>query len=320
MSVLGIGLSALSVFFYSKSKNTIYSTYKLSALLGKINPFGNRISVSPVAHECHKILFAEKGLIVMILMAAASYYVYTSFYIVQDESDGYFRQLVKEHGGAVTEETDEYVKDREDYFDRLLNETDTDSLLMSLVLRQKNGFDIFAERYYYAKGNDLEIIYDTGYTKLFRLKNTLGQLLLLFAFMSIILAPVFAFDSKTSTLIRSSKFGRKKNILIRGAICGVIVVFMFFDAHLPIFLRILKAYGMDGINSDVHCLSILRSFPFDISILSYLIFRYMWLFVITLCVMAGMLFISKKIKSVNACTILLLAVFAVPLAAWWGTI
>lgn len=320
MSVLGIGLSALSVFFYSRSKNTVYATYRLSALLGKINPFGSRISTSQTVHECHKILFAEKGLIVMILMAAASYYVYTSFYIIQDESDGYFRQLVKEHGGAVTEETDKYVKNREDYFDRVLNETDTDSLLMSLVLRQKNGFDIFAERYYYAKKNSLEIIYDTGYTELFRLKNTLGQLLLLFAFMSIILAPVFAFDSKTSTLIRSSKFGRKKNILIRGAICVVIVAFMFFDAHLPIFLRILKSYGMDGINSDVHCLSILRSFPFDISIMSYLILRYMWLFVITLCVMAGMLFISKKIKSVNACTILLLAVFAIPLAAWWVTI
>lgn len=320
MSVLGIGLSALSVFFYSRSKNTVYATYKLSALLGKINPFGSRISTSQTAHECHKILFVEKGFIIMILMAAASYYVYTSFYIIQDESDGYFRQLVKEHGGAVTEETDEYVKDREDYFEQLLNETDMDSLIMSLVLRQKNGFDIFSERYYYAKENNLEIIYDTGYTELFKIKNTLGQLLLLFAFMSIIFAPVFAFDSKTSTLIRSSKFGRKKNILIRGAICGVIVVFMFFDAHLPIFLRILKSYGMDGINSDVHCLSTLRSFPFDISILSYLILRYMWLFVITLCVMVGMLFISKKIKSVNACTILLLAVFAVPLAAWWGTI
>ncbi|HBH95880.1 MAG TPA: hypothetical protein DDX91_09000 [Ruminococcaceae bacterium] len=320
MSVLGIGLSVLSVFFYSKSKNMVYSTYKLSALLRKINPFGSRISSSQTVHECHKILFSEKGLIVMLLMAVASYYVYTSFYIIQDESDGYFRQLVKEHGGTVTEETDEYVKNREDYFEQVLNETDTDSLLMSLVLRQKNGFDIFAERYYYAKENDLEIIYDTGYTELFKIKNTLGQLLLLFAFMSIILAPVFAFDSKTSTLIRSSKLGRKKNILIRGAICGVIVIFMFFDAHLPVFLRILKTYGMDGINSDVHCLSILRSFPFGISILSYLILRYIWLLVIALCVMAGMLFISKKTKSANACMILLLAVFAIPLAAWWGSI
>lgn len=318
--ILGIALSVLSVLFYSKSKNTIYSAYKLSALLGKINPFSKRISVSLVTHECHKILFSEKGLIIMILMAAASYYVYTSFYISPDESDGYFRQLVKEHGGAVTEETDEYVKDREDHFEQLLNEAETDSLLIALVLRQKNGFDIFAERYYYAKEKNLEIIYDTGYTELFKLKNTLGQLLLLFAFMSIILAPVFAFDSKTSTLIRSSKFGRKKNILIRGAICGVIVVFMFFSAHLPIFIKILKVYGMDGICSDVHCLSALRSFTFDISVLSYLILRYMWLLMITFFVMAGMLFISKKIKSVNACMILLVAVFAIPLAAWWGIV
>lgn len=320
MSILGIALSALSVFFYSRSKNRVYSAYKLSDLLGKIDPFGSRISISQTAHECHKILFSEKGLIVLIIMAVASYYVYTRFYIIQDESDGYFRKLVKEHGGVVTEETDEYVKDREEYFDRLLNETDTDSLLTSLVLRQKSGFDIFAERYYYAKENDLEIIYDTGYTELFGRKNTLGQLLLLFAFMSIILAPVFAFDSKTQTLIKSSKLGRKKNILTRAAICGVIVIFMFFTAHLPIFLRILKAYGMDGINSDVHCLSALRSFPFDISILIYMILRYMLLFIAALCVMAGMLFISKKMKSVNACTILLLAVFAVPLAAWWVTV
>lgn len=318
--VIGIGLNVLSVIFYSRSKNTVYSSYRISALLGKINPFGKRISVSLTAHECYKIFISEKGIIVLILMIAASCYLYTSFSVFPDESDGYFRGFVKEHGGIITEETDEFVKEKEMYFERMLNETDMDNPALAVVLRQKNGFDIFAERYYYAKEKGVEIIYDTGYCKLCEGKNTLTQLLFLFAFMGVIFAPVFSFDSKTSPLIISTKNGRKKDILTRGTICGVTAFFMFFAAHLPIFIKIFKIYGMDGINSSVYAVSAFRNFPFDISVLWFLILRYIGLIILTLCVMTAMLFISRKMKSSAACTIIQTALFAVPLAAWLGII
>ena len=312
--ILMICLGFAAVTVYSGQKNTSYSIFRLSALLSRINPFGRRISVSLFRHETYKAFIANKGAVVLVVMLVLCRLMYTGFYTPHDETDGYFRQYVGEHGGRVTAETEEFVEAESLRFQQLDQES---GLAAEIALRPRNGFEVFRERYTYAGENSAEIVYDTGYNLLFSAKTILQQLIFLFIFMSIISAPSFASDSKTMTLINSTSKGRKRDILVRGGVYGIITAVMFVISHLPILVRILQSYGADGINAGVKSVSALRYIPVNITLLEYMILHYAALLIIAFAVMTAMLWLSRRIKSVNGCMVLLLAIFALPCSAVW---
>lgn len=312
--VLTICLIFATVIVYSKHKNTAYSKFRLSTILSSLNPFGRRISVSLFHHEAYKTFIANKGAVVLIIMMILCQMMYTNFYTEHDETDGYFRQYISGHGGKVTAEISKFVAAESLRFEQLSQES---GLAAEIALRPRNGFEVFRERYVYAEENSAEIVYDTGYNLLFSTKTLLQQLIFLFFFMCVIAAPSFACDSKTAVLIKSTTKGRKHNVLVRGSIYGIITTVMFVISHTPILVKIMQSYGTDGINACVKSISALRSFPVNISVLEYMILRYAALLTMAFIVMAIMMWLSHKIKSVNACMVLLLAIFAVPCSAVW---
>lgn len=312
--VVTVCLGFAAVMVYSGRKNTDYSIFRVSALLSRINPFGRRISVSLFYHEAYKALIANKGAIVLIIMVILCRPIYTGFYTVHDETDGYFRQYVSEHGGKVTPETSEFVAEEALRFEKLAQES---GVANEIALRPRNGFEVFRERYVYASENSAEIVYDTGYNLLFSVKTLLQQFIFLFVFMSIISAPSFASDSKTMTLINSTPRGRRRDITVRGAVYMIVTAVMFVISHLPILIKILQSYGTDGINAGVRSISALRSLPVNITVLEYMILRYAVLLTAAFIAAAVMLRVSRRIRSVNGCTVLLLAIFALPCWAAW---
>lgn len=180
--------------------------------------------------------------------------------------------------------------------------------------RYRAGFNVYTEHYNYAKENRAEIVYDTGYMLLFDRRTAALELLFQFVFMAVIFAPVFSSDSRIAALISSSKHGRKRDIAVRGTICAITAAVMFAAAHLPIMLKLAKRCGFDRLGAPAQSITTLRGFPFELTILQYMIFRYVILLLISLAATAVMLAVSRKMKSVSACTVLLAAVFAVPCA------
>ncbi len=302
-------LICATVIIFSRQKNTAYSTFRLSTVLSRINPFDRRISVSLFYHEAYKIFFTNKGALVLVIMVILCRTMYANFYIEHDETDGYFRQYVSGHGGKITAEISEFVTTESLRFEQLSQESEIAS---EIALRPRNGFEVFRERYTYAKENSAEIVYDTGYNLLFSIKTILRQFIFLLIFMCIISAPSFSCDSKTTMLINSTPKGKKQDVLVRVLIYGITTTAMFVISHMPILIKILQSYGTDGINSGVKSIYALRNISLDITVLEYMILQYAVLLTAAFIAMTIMLWISHRMKSANACMILLLAIFVVP--------
>lgn len=316
---LAAGLITAAILIYVKSKNDVYSVYKPAMLIDRINPFSGRISVSLFRHECSKLLVTGKGAAALLAMLAVGYMMYSGFYIDNDDDDAYFRKYALEHGGSVSAQTDEFVERESLKFEILEQRLATDSgdIAAELALRARGGFEIFRERYEYAKTNpETEIVYDTGWALLLSRKNTFFQLMILFIFMSMIFAPVFASDNRVMPLIRSTRNGRRRDVFTRAAICSALTVIMFAIAHAPVLIKISEKIGLDGIGAAACSISILRGVE-SISVVGYLIVRYSALLVLCVLVMAGMLWVSRKMRSVSSCAIVLAAVTAVPCAVGW---
>lgn len=303
--IIAAALGALSMIVFSRSEKVAYSRYGLATLLSRFDLFRGHVSVSLFSHESYKIFIAEKGAAALAIMAALCFVMYGQFRVYIDENDGQFRQYAEAHGGAVTEQTDEFVIEEAERLERMPP---------IAAQRYRAGFNVYTEHYNYAKENRAEIVYDTGYMLLFDRRATALELLFQFVFMAVIFAPVFSSDSKTAALISSSKYGRKRDTAVRGTICAITTAVMFAAAHLPIMLKLAKRCGFDRLGAPAQSITTLRGFPIDFTILQFMIFRYVILLLISLAVMAIMLAVSRKMKSVSACTILLAAVFAVPCA------
>ena len=286
-----------------------YHRYDLSAVLSKIYPFGRRISVSLFRHELYKILILNNGIILLLLMFFCSIAIYDNYSIMPDESDGYFRQYVLNHGGEITDETALFIAEETERFEAFSEENGVPT---EYDLNSRAGFEIFSERYAYAAANSTEIVYDTGWNILFGKKAALLQLLILFTFMSIMTAPVFSADSRIRSLIITAPNGRMHDILIRIGICGVLMIIMFMFSHIPIFLKICKFYGTDGLFSAAQSVLCLHTFALNVSLVGYLILRYCTLILISFIVMIFMLYISGKMSSQIVCTVFLLSIFSVP--------
>lgn len=303
--ITAAALTVVSAIMFSRSEKTAYSRYGLSALLGRFDLSRGRISVSLFSHESYKIFIAEKGAAALAIMAVLCFVLYGQFRIYIEGSDMQFRQYVELHGGAVTKQTDEFVVAETERLNRLPDES---------ARQSRDGFNIFIDHYNYAKENRAEIVYDTGYALLFDRRTTALELLFQFVFMAVVFAPVFSSDSKTAALIASSKYGRKRDIAVRGTICAVTAAVMFSAAHLPIMLKLAKRCGFKRLGAPVQSIMTLHGFPLNCTILQYMIFRYVVLLLISLSATAVMLAVSRKMRSVSACTALLAAVFAVPCA------
>lgn len=299
-------LTVASAVIFSRSERIAYSRYGLSALLSRFDLSRGRVSVSLFSHESYKIFIAEKGAAALAIMAALCFVLYGQFRIYIEGSDMQFRRYVELHGGTVTEQTDLFVANERARIDRLPGE---------LAQQSRDGFNIFVDHYNYAKENHAEIVYDTGYALLFDRRTTTLELLFQFVFMAVVFAPVFSSDSKIAALISSSKHGRKRDIAVRGTICAVTAAVMFAAAHLPIILKIAKRCGFERLGAPMQSIMTLHGFPLNCTILQYMIFRYVFLLLISLAATAVMLAVSRKMKSVSTCTVLLAAVFAVPCAA-----
>ncbi len=301
--------AAVAVFLHYQG--LAYRRYDISVALSKIYPFGRRISVSLFRHELYKILILNKGIILLLLMFFCSTAIYDNYPIVFDESDGYFRQYVLNHGGKVTDETSLFVAEETNRFKTVSEKNDAPT---AYDLNSRAGFETFSERYAYSAANSTEIVYDTGWNILFGKKVVLLQLLILFTFMSIMTAPVFSADSKIQPLIISAKNGRMYDILIRVGVCGVLMTIMFMLSHIPILLKICKFYGVDGLFAAAQSILCLRTFALAVPLVGYLILRYCTLLLISLIVMIFMLYISGKMSSPIVCTVFLLSIFSVPCA------
>lgn len=301
--VVTAALTVVSVIVFSRSERVAYSRYGLATLLSRLDLSRGRVSVSLFSHESYKIFIAEKGAAALAIMAALCFVLYGQFRVYLDEGDGQFRQYAELHGGAVTAQTDEFVAAEAERLERMSS---------IAAQRYRAGFNIYTEHYNYAKENRAEIVYDTGYALLFDRRTAALELLFQFVFMAVILAPVFSSDSKTAALISSAKHGRRRDVAVRGTICAVTTTAMFAAAHLPIMLKIAKRCGFERLSAPVQSIMTMHGFPLNCTILQYMIFRYAVLLVASIIVMAVMLIVSRKMKSVSACTVLLAAMFAVP--------
>lgn len=299
--------SFLSVFFFGRPNMVSFQKFALPKLFHQSK--AKKIHASLFAGEAYKILIGNKGIVILAAALVVCCYNYTTYFPHIDDNDRVFSRYASEYGGIPDERTAELIESENARFDALSTQS---TVLAQAELLKRGGFEIFTERYEYAKENEgLEIVYDTGYKQLFSRSLIFSQLAQTFLLMSLMFAPVYSAD-KMLPLIFSTKKGRGRDSLVRAAICAICTAFFFAAVHLPVLIVIGDFYRFGGLAARVQSIEVLRAFPLKMTVLEYMTTHYALLFLAVLATCAVMLFLSRKIHSQTICAALSAVIFAVP--------
>ncbi len=305
--VLFAASSVLSVSFFGSPNMVSFKKFALPKIFHPST--AKKIHASLFASEAYKALISNKGIVIIAAALVVCCYNYMTYLPYMDDNDRVFSRYASEYGGIPDENTAEFIESENARFNELSTQT---SVLAQAELSKRGGFDIFAERYEYARENEgVEIIYDTGYKQLFSRSLVFSQLAQTFLLMSLMFAPVYSAD-KMLPLIFSTKKGRGRDSFVRAAICFICTAFFFAAMHLPVFIRIGDFYKFGGLAASVQSIEVLRAFPLKMTVFEYMAAHYALLFIAALAVCEILLFISRKIRSQTICVALSAVIFVVP--------
>ncbi|HZK34716.1 MAG TPA: hypothetical protein VFD33_05340 [Bacillota bacterium] len=314
-------------------KNKIWSTYELPPILTRLNPFKGG-SVKLAFHELYKTFISNKALLVILLLCILQYSSYTSYIREYIEDDEYYKKYAEQIQGPVTEETYVFLEEEQNRFDELyLAMVDIDdkysageisevALTMAYMSIQNslgpiNAFErLKSEVDYIEKENPkAQIVYDGGYNQLFAGRgqdNDMNAVLLTVLFLTFMISMLYGSNKASDLVVSSTKHGGGKLFAVRTTLSVLIALIVFALANLPLFMNIVKAYGINNLSAPIQSIGLLRDIKMEMSLLGYIILVYGTRLFFTILVSLIMLIVSRLIKNTMAVFAVNLAVFVVP--------
>ena len=261
-----------------------------------------------------------------------------AFVTDKDVEEEYYQMYVAKQQGHITEDKLKYFSEEKKKYEEIMALTPEKSGLSEQEIAQKQnnirypyaGFRRAYAQLQYVVGNnsmrgvsEQELVYDTGYEKMFGSSLARSRLILLslcvfVAVYSASSALGMEYDLKVMNLLRSTKRGRLPILTTKIGTVFKITFLMAVLIHLPFILKIVKSYPMDNWGAKV------RSMPFaGESVLNCTIGEYVFLlalsqflslFVIALAAVA----LSALLKDTILTNISGIVIFIGPLVMEWG--
>ena len=286
-SAAAIALAAGFAIVFSYRKSCVPRARK-TAFLGR-----KGYSVSICANELKRVFLDRKGAVVIVAGAVLGGAYISQIVRPLDVDDMMYADYIRELGGEVTEDTYALVAAERERYNEVNNSL---ADLQALYAQEKIDDAVFSVEYtalskklmgerslrrveeqllQIEDNPNPELIYDTGWTRLFGggISGSVLLSLIIAAVITALISPVYSSDNEggMSLLISSSQKGSAKLMITRSVIAVITsasAALLAFGAEL---MRFSALYGLESIGSSVKNIAALSDFPFDISILAYLL-------------------------------------------------
>ena len=281
--LIGIG-TATSVLFFAYGEN--FELKKRLSIHFPFRPHGNRFR-----HEGYKILITNKALIILLLFSVLIGYRNISHSYNPSVQEQYYRELMQQLEGELTEEKEEIIQTEQTRYDEAFaNIEKVDQLIQKGKLDQMAGeslkmqwypvtafypsFERVLQQYERISDRGGNFLYDTGYLYLFGTRNNDFLIDLLMLSLGVILsfcnAISMEYQSGTWPELCATKTGKGK-ILLRKALVCVIAAAMF--TSIPILCRALSisaAFPLHGLGSSIRDIPCYQDFAFPVPVIAFL--------------------------------------------------
>ena len=281
--LIGIG-TATSVLFFAYGEN--FELKKRLSIHFPFRPHGNRFR-----HEGYKILITNKALIILLLFSVLIGYRNISHSYNPSVQEQYYRELMQQLEGELTEEKEEIIQTEQTRYDEAFaNIEKVDQLIQEGKLDQMAGeslkmqwypvtafypsFERVMQQYERISDRGGNFLYDTGYLYLFGTRNNDFLIDLLMLSLGVIFsfcnAISMEYQSGTWPELCATKTGKGK-ILLRKALVCVIAAAMF--TSIPILCRALSisaAFPLHGLGSSIRDIPCYQDFAFPVPVIAFL--------------------------------------------------
>ena len=311
---------ALTVKLYSNiSISEIKKTYRFR--------IRRKVPRGLFGYAVYKEFVMHKG--ALILIAALAFQVYSAYNYVRPYNvrDNYYRAYTSAaYELSSTEEVAAYIAAEKESLDKGYQAAMSGQYVDNEYLTKVGAFERFTEQYDNAVevsgGRDVQryMYYLTGYEEIFGVHSVRQDYVLgLIAVLGICIAvaPLIAYDNRARIgfLLYTTKAGRSRYFRHNAAVAAIFASLISIVVYIPYYVQILRAYGTVGIFEPVSAISAYSRLS-GLSVLGYLILLTLLRTLVLIAFSEFTLFVSYKSKSPTTATIVMLAIFALPIVIY----
>lgn len=302
-------LIGLSIDRYLKKMNTGRKENRIMVMIQRHSIVSHQKLYRLFSFELYKLLVMNKAVIVLILYVLFSCFHYQQQTHGLSFQESFYKGYMEMLSGELTPEKEKLMqtaaKEYEDAqnglnrIDELVKAkklTQSEAAAASIpyedILATQDDFDRVKAKYEYVKAHPAaHFVYDSGYLKLFRLRNQMNEndLYLMIATL-IAVMNIFIMEYKSGFIqIMNSMYKGRKTTAVSKIGGSLLVATVFFIVYMIFDLaQIQQMYGFPELHASLTSLEAFTQMPVPMTILQYLIcfylIRYLSYLLIILCI------------------------------------
>lgn len=286
-------------------------------------------------HKAHKGLFGytlykefvmHKGAI--ILIAALAFQIYSAYNYTRpyNTQDNFYRAYSSDaYNLSSAQEVYEYMIEEKEELRAGLEAAMSGQFYDNEYWTKRNAFERLVNQYNNAMkvlgGKNLPgyMYYTTGYEDMFGVNGFRQDFVLgLVAILGICFAisPLIAYDNRARIgFLYTTKAGKRTYFTHNAMTAAIYAALISIAVYIPYYVQMLVAYGTVGIFEPVSAIAQYSKLG-GVSVFGYLILLTLFRIVSLIVFSELVLFVSYKSKSPTTATILMLAIFALPIVIY----
>lgn len=278
-------------------------------------------------YTLYKEFVMHKG--VLILIAALAFQIYSAYNYARPYNiqDNFYRSYTNDvYTMSASQEVYEYMTATGEEINAGFKAAMSGQFTDNDYWTKRNAFQKLAEQYNNAMkvsgGRNLPsyMYYTTGYEEMFGVNGFKHDFVLgLVAILGICFAvsPLIAYDNRARIgfLLYTTKAGKRTYFTHNAITAAIFATLISLAVYIPYYVQMLIAYGTVGLTDPVSAISSFSKLG-GLSVLGYIILLTLYRTVSLIAFAELVLFVSYKSKSPTTATILMLAIFALPIAIY----
>lgn len=328
--------SFLFVKFTGNNKTSLVESFITNF---KMKVFKYKGTSNLFLQEGYKIFIFNKVALIIIIVTLflGNRVISIEKFFTSDEAT--YKNYIAILNGELTEEKENYINEEKERFENLALEYDKlDAMYenkeisaeehysrgnkLSLISKKEKIFNEILNQYEYVlelkeeKNIDAHFVDMTAYNNLFNSnKDYLVMGILIMIILIISLSNVLAMDLKNGAIkiIGSSKHGRTKGVIYKYLISFIVIIVVVAIFNISNYAIVYKLYGINNLNAPIQSIQLFNSFPFKISIFSFIALKdflmLLGLMIMGICI----LMISTVLRNYTLAIIVSSIIFIIPL-------
>ena len=331
------GGTVLCILLWERDRPAAKRVLVRRAAVQKCSSYKRRISVCLLGHESWKLWIMQRGLLLLVVLAAVQWISYRNFNVPTDAETYYYQKYSAQLSGAVSAEHDAFVQDERSWYDEqrrrsgeLLQQADQgliafDDALFQLgeITKQldgESGFQRAEEQYQRIaayRSPDVRYLDTTGYDALLNDRQTdvvdAGKLLLV---LTLSLSAFFSMEytCSTRTLIQTTRKGWRAVSRCKLAAASIFALAAWLLAFLPRLLLVFSHYDLPDSGASAVSLAQFAQAPMSASIAVWLLLVLCVRVLSALCASGVVLLLSAKAKNAVFALLLSMLILLLPVA------